>query len=128
MPSYALVARREPFRSEKVSGRVNVRVTEPIPYGDSPDQIRQSDYNMLGKPVEHALSRNVVAFTSSPESYFAVMADNFGTGKYFDPAAPSPTAGKPRGIAQPYRERSNIAKVPAAAYGTLFELNDGNLG
>lgn len=115
----AIVHRREPQRTESYPWRANQRPIEPIPYSPVPDPIRQSDFNDYGKPRSHSQSRMQIAIPGySRVGYFAVMRDSFVPPML----APRPQIATPAGMQRPYRERINIARTPAAAYGSLFEL------
>lgn len=118
-PFTAIVHRREPLRTERIPWRSNTRPVEPIGYAGLPDPVRQSDFELFGKPIEHARAHMAIAVTGySDGQYRAVMRDSF-----VNPTlAPIPQIGMVKGRQSAYNERINLARTPAAAYGSLFEL------
>lgn len=118
-PFMPFSARREPSRSEAISGRVNVRpITQPAMryVTDAP---RNSDVWNIGKDASHTASRSQIAFTATPAAYHAVMRDDF--------IAPMPAPnlrsgiilGGQSGIFYPH---SNIEDTPSVAYGDMVYL------
>lgn len=118
-----IVKRREPNRYLLLPVRRNVRVIESIPYAPPPDPVHYGAFEDFGKPYEHARARASIAITGiAVDAYRAVMADEFGAGKIGGTNAINVRYGMPRGGQLPYRERINLARNPAMAYGSLFEL------
>jgi hypothetical protein len=118
-PFTALVHRREPERTETYPWRANDRYVERIGFSGLRDPVRQSEFEFVGKPMEHAQAHAAIAITGySERQYAAVMRDSF----IAPLLAPDPQIGMIRGRQSAYNERINLARTPAAAYGSLFEL------
>lgn len=87
---------------------------------ESPDPIRQSDFNFEGKPNNHAVSRVPIQTALNYESTLAIENEEFGVQNW----ARSNWVGTPprAGGQRPWVERPNVDVPPAVAYGSLFSL------
>lgn len=98
-------------------GMRNVRPTENITPSQLPDPIRQSDFVNQGKAFGAA--RMPIAIASHP--FNMVQEDEFGRHPILEAAAPHSEV--PYGAQLPFKERTNIAKRSASAYGSLVTMN-----
>lgn len=97
-----------PFHQEQYNERVPVQNGGYSPVYDPP---RQSDFNTRA-------SKHQIPLTLALQQYFAVMRDNFLYEKELEPQG----AATPFGRQLPWRERENIGRPPAVAYGSMTIL------
>lgn len=122
MPSYLgpIVTRREPSYPERLPDRANVRAPVGTRYDAPGDPVNWGAWESVGKPTTHAKSFMPIAVSTAVAAYFAVMQDNFGVRK----TAHDTGASTPKGKSKPFTERTNVMRSPAAAYGSLFSLQN----
>lgn len=122
----AFVIRRDPTNPQP---NIAANVNEQVPINEYPqrawEDVREGDFYLVGKPLNHCVGTARIAFTNEANQYAAVMSDSFlshnfdSRGQWTQP---------PKGRQAPYRERVNIEREQAIAYGNLVTLGADDPG
>lgn len=97
----------------------NVRPFLNVIPNDLPDPIRSGDFVNEGKAFGRA-SMPIAIAGYSPAEWHSVSEEEFGRKEILVPDAPSISV--PHGSHLPYKERVNISRRQATAYGSLVTL------
>lgn len=122
IPIFAFVQRRAARSpvADMTGAMRNVRPFEDITPDEYPDPIRRSEFVNEGRAWGKA-QMPIAIPGYQPVQVRSVMQDEFGRIPVLE--AEAPQAAVPHGSQLPFRERANIKRTPAIAYGSLLTLS-----
>lgn len=103
-----------------VAPMLNVRPFLNINHDNLPDPLRSGDFVNEGKAFGKA-SMPIAVAGYAPREIHSISELEFGRKEHLVPDAPSISV--PHGSQLPYKERVNISRRQATAYGSLVTLN-----
>lgn len=117
---------RSPVHAERQSSlanNANVRTVEYIGGHHAPEPLRPSEWRGMARAPGHEVPRQQKFVSDNLRAVLSTMRDSFGASK-FD--APVHVAHSPTGSQLAWRERVNMERRAAQAYGDLFTLAQPN--